>query len=40
MTFRENEFNTVIRLSHRSGGVLLDQRTQELTFEGYGAAGW
>ena len=39
MAFRENEINTVLRLSHRSGGVLLDQRTQELTSEGYGTAG-
>lgn len=35
----EQELNTVLRLLHRSGGVLFDQRTEELTFEGYGAAG-
>ena len=39
MTFPENELNTVLRLFHRSAGALLDQRTQELTFEGYGGGG-
>jgi len=39
MTFPENELTTVLRLFQRSGGVLLDQRTQELTFEGYGGGG-
>lgn len=34
-----DELNTVLRLFQRSAGVLLDQRTEELTFEGYGAAG-
>ncbi len=33
-----DEINTVLRLFHRSGGVLFDQRTEELTFEGYGTA--
>jgi hypothetical protein len=33
------DINTVLRLFHRSGGVLFDQRTEELTFESYGAAG-
>ena len=39
MTFPESELNTVLRLFHRSAGALLDQRTQELTFEGYGGGG-
>ena len=33
------EINTVLRLFQRSGGVLFDQRTEELTFEHYGAGG-
>ena len=35
----EGEINTVLRLFHRSQGVLLDQRTEELTFEDYGQGG-
>ncbi len=33
------EVDTVLRLFARSGSVLFDQRTEELTFEGYGAVG-
>ena len=35
----ESEINTVLRLFQQSGSVLLDQRTEELTFEHYGAGG-
>jgi hypothetical protein len=31
------EINTLLRLFQRSGNVLLDMRTEELTFEKYGA---
>ena len=34
-----DEMTTVLRLFQRSASVLLDQRTEELTFEHYGAAG-
>lgn len=30
------EISTLLRLFHRSGGVLFDERTEELTFEHYG----
>ena len=33
------ETTTVLRLFQRSGSVLFDQRTEEFTFEHYGAAG-
>ena len=39
LTPGEGEINTVLRLFHRSQGVLLDQRTEELTFEDYGQGG-
>ena len=33
---RAEEITTLLRLFHRSQSVLLDQRTEELTFESYG----
>lgn len=35
----QDEMNTVLRLFQYSGGVLFDQRTEELTFENYGGGG-
>ena len=37
LTVPDEELNTVLRLFHRSGSVIFNQGSQELTFEGYGA---